>query len=61
MDNAGIKRIRQEMDTIVRLKGISELELVERTIEWLDYEFHGVIPSVDRDAFVPVQAPDGAE
>lgn len=42
-DKALLRRFAGEVDLIVRLRKLTEREVVERVIGWMDYEFHGVV------------------
>jgi len=44
MDSKLLKQFAAEADLIVRLRGVSAHELIRRVIEFLDMEFHGVVP-----------------
>lgn len=53
MQNALLKRLAQEMDVVVRLRDVTEDQLVTAVIGWMDYQYHGVV-----DMFDPPVTPD---
>lgn len=58
MKNALLKRIAGELDTIIRLKEIDEDKLTNELIDWLDYEYHGImkLPCVTEKDVTPDRA-----
>lgn len=56
MDKQQIATLNAEVGTIVRLRKVDEAEVVRRIMEFLDWEFHGVVP-------LPLEArqPEGRE
>lgn len=44
MDRKLLTRIASEIDTVCRLRQKKDVDVVRQLLEWLDYEFHGVVP-----------------
>lgn len=61
MKVSDLKKLGQEIDTVVRLRAVSEADVCRRIVEFIDHEFHGVVPLIPEKDMSQRDIPNGNE